>query len=108
MCISLLNSMITNLFSDKCTHFFFLGLCDLRMSKRTYILRTFIICICTEMISVHDLCKSLTMNSRLRFLYYPKIVSFTFQWSKDVISMEKKKESAIRKIRIMRRLKENE
>lgn len=62
-------------------------MCDLQY-EREYILRTFIIS--KEIIRIHDLCKSLTMYSRLKFLYQLKIVSFTCHRPKDIINVQKR------------------
>lgn len=63
-------------------------MCDLQEWTRGLdILRTFIIS--KEITHIHDLCKSLTMYSKLKFFYRLKIVSFTCHQPKDIINMEK-------------------
>lgn len=61
--------------------------CDLQARTRGLdILRTLIIS--EEITHTHDLCKSLTMYSKLKFFYRLKIVSFTCHQPKDIINVQ--------------------
>lgn len=83
--------LLTDPFSDRCIKNFVVYVWPKRVNEREDILRTLIIS--KEIIHIGDLCKSLTMYSRLKFLYQLKIefpslatgLKILLMWKKEIL-----------------------
>lgn len=90
--------MPTDPFSDRCffkKKNFVIHVRPKRVNEREDILRTFIIS--KKIIRIHDLCKSLTMYSRLKFLYQLKIEFPSLATGLKILLMYKKKREILKR-----------